>query len=71
MLYEAERHETLRAERWGENRARTTIQTIAADAAARFDPQALWPVHPLDHTDMTNVSSDQNPGHDAGRALDV
>ncbi|MEX2207859.1 MAG: LanC-like protein [Myxococcota bacterium] len=48
MLFEAERHERLRESAWDETRARETIARIVAEAERVFDPDPLWPVHPLD-----------------------
>ena len=51
MLYQADRHEPLRAEdgeRWDEDRARTCIAAIVRNAEARFSPGQGWPTHPLD-----------------------
>jgi hypothetical protein len=50
-LFDASSHEPLTSESWDEARARRTIAGIAADAEAAFDPDALWPVHPLDDED--------------------
>jgi hypothetical protein len=50
MLHIADRHEALRGEAWSERAARAAIQRIADAAGAAFDPQALWPVHPGDHS---------------------
>jgi lanthionine synthetase-like protein len=57
MLYEPERHEPLQVTPWDEARARATITAIVADAESAFHPERLWPVHPLDHTDMVSVPS--------------
>jgi hypothetical protein len=48
LLFEAERHESLRVAAWDETRARETIARIVAEAERAFDPATLWPVHPLD-----------------------
>ncbi len=48
MLFEAERHQQLRERAWDETRARETIARIVAEAERVFDPESLWPVHPLD-----------------------
>ena len=47
-LFEPERHEPLTACAWDEARARAAIAEIAAEAEAAFDPDSLWPAHPLD-----------------------
>ncbi|HEY9237938.1 MAG TPA: hypothetical protein VIP10_03775, partial [Burkholderiaceae bacterium] len=46
MLHDPARHEALTAAPWRETVARDTIQAIAGDLCARFDPAALWPLHP-------------------------
>lgn len=48
MLFDPARHEQLQAITWDEDRVRACIAKIAADAEARFTPQAWWPPHPLD-----------------------
>jgi len=48
VLFEPERHEPLVAGAWDETRARETIARIVAEAERVFDPDALWPAHPLD-----------------------
>jgi len=47
-MYEEARHEALTAAEWNENLARAAIEVIVQDAHERFDPNKLWPVHPLD-----------------------
>jgi len=47
-MYEAARHERLIEVKWDEECARDAIERIASDTHAHFDPQHLWPVHPLD-----------------------
>ena len=47
-LFEAARHERLAGTEWNEDRARDAIDRIVADANRIFDPDALWPIHPLD-----------------------
>ena len=47
-MYEESRHEALVAVKWDEECARDAIERIVADTQAHFDPQRLWPVHPLD-----------------------
>jgi hypothetical protein len=49
-LYEAERHERLIGAAWDEQRARDAIDRIVADTHRSFDPDALWPIHPLDRS---------------------
>ena len=53
-LFDASSHEPLTSESWDEARARRTIAGIAAEAEAAFDPDALWPVHPLDDEDPSD-----------------
>ena len=48
MLFELERHEPLRERAWDETRAREAIARIVAEAERAFDPEKLWPAHPLD-----------------------
>lgn len=47
-MYDGARHEPFFEEGWNENRARNTIEHIVRDTHAHFDPQDLWPAHPLD-----------------------
>jgi hypothetical protein len=49
-LYETERHERLIESEWSEDRALDAIDRIVADAHRRFDPDALWPIHPVDRS---------------------
>ena len=46
MLHDPARHEPLTTTPWSESTARGTIQVIADDVCARFDPITLWPTHP-------------------------
>ena len=48
MLYESARHESLASTAWSDDAAADAIARIAEDAVARFDPDALWPTHPMD-----------------------
>jgi hypothetical protein len=48
LIFEAERHELLRAQAWDETRARDAIGRIVSEAERVFDPATLWPMHPLD-----------------------
>jgi len=48
MLYDPARHEPLTATPWSDDAAADGIARIAADTAGRFDPDALWPTHPMD-----------------------
>jgi Lanthionine synthetase C-like protein len=47
-LFDPPSHEPLSAGPWSEERVRAAIAAIAADAEQAFDPDALWPAHPLD-----------------------
>ena len=49
-LYEAERHERLTETAWNEDRARDAIDRIVTDTNRSFDPDALWPIHPVDRS---------------------
>ena len=48
MLHDPARHEPLIDTAWDAGRARAALAAIAADLAAAFTEDALWPVHPLD-----------------------
>src|SRR5687768_4217272 len=43
MLFSPESHEPLAGEAWDEDRVRTAIRAVVADAEDAFDPDALWP----------------------------
>src|SRR5271156_6218188 len=47
-LFQSDRHESLISAPWNEAEARRAIGEIAASALAQFDPEKLWPSHPLD-----------------------
>jgi Lanthionine synthetase C-like protein len=47
-LYEAERHERLVGDAWNENRARSALERIVADADRSFSSHDLWVIHPFD-----------------------
>jgi len=47
-LFHGPSHEPLAGARWSEAAALDAIAAIVADAEAAFDPQTLWPAHPLD-----------------------
>jgi hypothetical protein len=47
-LFTAEVHERLGGEPWGEAKARDAIAAICRGAESAFDPERLWPAHPLD-----------------------
>src|SRR5215210_5327437 len=49
MLFTPEAHEPLAGEPWSDDRARTAIASIVADAESAFDDG--WPVHPHDEDD--------------------
>lgn len=48
QLHDPARHEPLTATPWSVGAARAAIARIADDALNAFDPDALWPAHPLD-----------------------
>jgi hypothetical protein len=47
-LWSPEAHEGLAGEAWSESRARDAIAAICRDVERAFDPERLWPTHPLD-----------------------
>ncbi|HUO93841.1 MAG TPA: LanC-like protein [Rhizomicrobium sp.] len=47
-LFQSDRHESLISTPWNENEARRAIGDIASSALAHFDPEKLWPSHPVD-----------------------
>ena len=47
-LFQKDRHELIVATPWNEAETRRAIGEIATDAVAHFDPEKLWPSHPLD-----------------------
>ena len=47
-MYEEARHEPLVDAEWNQQLALEAINRIVGDTHARFDPQKLWPIHPLD-----------------------
>jgi hypothetical protein len=47
-LFDPARHEGLTSTGWSDAAAADAILRIAEDAVARFDPDALWPTHPMD-----------------------
>jgi hypothetical protein len=47
-MYQEARHEPLIEADWDEERARAAIDETVGDTHAHFDPQNLWPIHPLD-----------------------
>ena len=51
MLFDPSHHEPLTDRGWDADRAREAIATIAAEAEAAFDADALWPAHPRDEDD--------------------
>ena len=48
MLFDPSSHEPLTERAWDEDRARTAIAAIVAEAEGVFDEGTLWPPHPLD-----------------------
>ena len=51
MLFDPERHEPLSGGAWDELVVRGAIEEIVARTEAAFDPEELWPAHPLDLED--------------------
>ena len=47
-MYEEARHEPLIEAEWNQELALEAIDRIVGETHARFDPQKLWPIHPLD-----------------------
>ena len=47
-MYEEARHEPLIEAEWQQEPALAAIDRIVRDTHVRFDPQTLWPIHPLD-----------------------
>ncbi|MCZ7588142.1 MAG: LanC-like protein [Gaiella sp.] len=47
-LVDPHAHEPLTETAWDEQRARSAIAAIVAETEAAFDPDELWPAHPLD-----------------------
>ena len=47
-MYQEARHEPLIEAEWQQESALGAIDRIVRDTHARFDPQKLWPIHPLD-----------------------
>ncbi len=47
-LFEPQSHEPLTDRRWDPAAATEAIERIVADAEDAFDPEGLWPMHPLD-----------------------
>jgi hypothetical protein len=56
VLFEPGRHEPLHARAWDEARARDSIARIVAEAERVFDPEKLWPVHPLDGSGASELA---------------
>jgi hypothetical protein len=50
-LVDPDAHEPLTGTRWDAGRARTAIAAIVAETERSFDPDELWPPHPLDEED--------------------
>ncbi len=68
-LYEADRHERLIGAEWNEDRAREAIDRIVTDTDRRFDPDALWPIHPLDRSPERPPDSIKYLYHGAGGVI--
>ena len=49
-LFEAERHESLIDKKWSLADAQTALERIVSDTHGDFDPENLWPIHPLDRS---------------------
>jgi hypothetical protein len=47
-MYEPARHEPRTDADWDHQKALATIERIIRDTHAHFNPQTLWPIHPLD-----------------------
>ena len=47
-LFVADAHEPLTERAWDESTVREAVTAINADAEAAFDPETLWPAHPMD-----------------------
>ena len=50
-LFDPEAHEPLTETAWDAELARSAIRAIAAETERAFDPDELWPPHPLDEED--------------------
>lgn len=48
QLFDPARHAPLSSIAWNEAEARSVIAEIASETIAAFDPEKLWPSHPLD-----------------------
>ena len=48
MLFDPAAHEPLTQAAWSETSVREAVAAIAADAETAFDPERLWPPHPMD-----------------------
>src|ERR1700676_2914885 len=68
-LYEAERHERLIGSEWNEQRARDAIDRIVTDTHRSFDPDTLWPIHPLDRSPERPPDSIKYMYHGAAGAI--
>jgi hypothetical protein len=55
-MFERARHVPLRDVAWNATEAHAAIEEIAADALSRFDPEHLWPAHPLDDVEDGHTS---------------
>jgi lantibiotic modifying enzyme len=68
-LYEAERHERLIGAEWNEDRARSAIGRIVTDTHRSFDPDTLWPIHPLDRSPERPPDSIKHMYHGAAGVI--
>lgn len=50
-LIDPDTHESLTDTAWDADRARAAVAAIASESEASFDPDGLWPPHPLDEED--------------------
>ena len=68
-LFEAERHERLIGAAWDEERARDAIDRIVADTHRSFEPNTLWPIHPLDRSPERPPDSIKHMYHGAAGVI--
>ena len=67
MLFTPEAHETLAAEPWSANRARTVIAAIVADTEGAFDDG--WPAHPRDLLENEDPATRFRTVYDGGAGV--
>jgi len=51
MLFDPSAHEPLAGHPWDEARVRAAVREVVAEADGAYDPDAGWPLHPLDSGD--------------------